>query len=232
MDNSHQEQHDPPTDPSKPQNGNEIKLLRDKDGNHTDQLSPSTPPLDDSIKTQGLAQEFTPDSEPAQEPGEARVESLFETYDRRSVSEIIATQNALKESQASEAAAVILDDAEPIVFDEQLEHAIIESNNPERSPRRIRVQTTSPLGQLFSPGAQFVYALIIITLLGGLIGLASTIHSPMLVLIAGIASPLLLPVCVWKWIRWLDSAPYYYRLLTSLGEDARNLLNIRLFWKQ
>lgn len=43
---------------------------------------------------------------------------------------------------------------------------------------------------------------------------------------------MLLPICIWKWIRWLDSTPYYYRLLTSLGEDARNLLSYRLLWKR
>ena len=88
------------------------------------------------------------------------------------------------------------------------------------------------MARLATPGAQFIYALVIIMLLSGLIGLAASTKSPELILTAGVATPMLLPICIWKWIRWLDSDPYYYRLLTSLGEDARNLLQYRLFWKR
>ncbi len=164
-------------------------------------------------------------------------ETLFENYRPRSISAILSAKQALRDSEAAEAAAIILDGVEPPEFDfeEQAyfpEH--IESHQPllGKTHAQIRVKPTTTVERLFSPGAQFIYALLIITALAGIIGLAATIESPTLVLIAGIASPMLLPICVWKWIRWLDSAPYYYRLLTSLGEDARELLGYRLLWKR
>ena len=164
---------------------------------------------------------------------------MFEVYEPRSVDSIVAQQRAIQESYAAEAAAIILEgvDQPDFVFEPNSDTLEVEEDtqlNPGRGHKpmhRIRVQRVSPMGRLVSPGAQFIYALLIITLLGGLIGLAATIESPQLVLVAGIASPILLPICAWKWIRWLDSTPYYCRLLTSLGEDARNLMNYRLLWK-
>ena len=44
---------------------------------------------------------------------------------------------------------------------------------------------------------------------------------------AGVVAP---PALIWfflRWKRWLAGAPYAYRLLTSLGEDADNLLEER-----
>ena len=164
-------------------------------------------------------------------------DSLFETYHPRSVSSIISQQQAVIESEAAEAAGIILEGVEPPEFDFPTNNRTPNQSSEHtqllgRTYGEIRVQRVTPVEQLFTPGAQFIYALLIISLLGGLIGLAATIESPALVLIAGISLPILLPICVWKWHRWLDSAPYYYRLLTSLGEDARNLLEHRLFSKR
>ena len=170
--------------------------------------------------------------------------SLFEHYEPRRpsiiVSQLVSQRRALRDSEAAEAAAIILDGVEPPEFDfdeqsAQIPYADLHGSTKTllgSKPVHIRVQRLSPMKRLVSPGAQFVYALLIISTLAGIIGLAATIESPTLVLIAGIASPLLLPICVWKWIRWLDSSPYYYRLLTSLGEDARNLMGYRLLWKK
>ena len=167
---------------------------------------------------------------------------LFENYEPRSIRKIVEQRNQLRDSEAAEAAAIILEDAEPLELDYESPEIRSDSNDPKAkqllyranidAQRRQQTQSTSLLRLLHSPGAQFVYALLIIAALGGIIGLAATIESPTLVLIAGIASPILLPICIWKWIRWLDSTPYYYRLLTSLGEDARNLLDYRLLWKR
>ncbi len=190
-----------------------------------------------------------PDAQPMPVDPQA-VESLFETYHPRSVPTIVAQQQALRESQAAEAAAVILEgiDRPEFTFPDGTEHTTGHTTGLQ-SGRRAK--HTPPLGQTFSesfghirtehlsltrrlitPGAQCIYSLITITLLGGFMGLAASINSPAMVLTAGIISPILLPICIWKWIRWLDSSPYYYRLLTSLGEDARNLLNHRLLWKR
>ncbi len=198
------------------------------------------------LTPEGLTQE----SIDAQASARPDSESLFEHYEPRTASIILSQKNerqkssiqAQLDSQAAEAAAIILDGVEPpeFTFDQDItHHQLLPTASQQRAgqhskqeAKAIRVQKTSLLDQLRSPGAQFVYALVIITLLAGLIGLAASTDSPLLVLIAGIASPMLLPICIWKWIRWLDSTPYYYRLLTSLGEDARNLLNYRLLWKR
>lgn len=163
-------------------------------------------------------------------------ESLFETYERRSIETIINQQRAHKDSQAAQAAKVILDGVILPSFEHDL-HETVEYENSEDqtgSPRtrRIRVQRMSAIGRLSTPGAQVVYILLTIAGLGGTFGLAASTQSPQLLLLAEIATPMLLPICVWRWFCWLDSSPYYYRLLTTLGEDARNLLDYRLLWKK
>lgn len=179
-------------------------------------------------------------------------DSLFEQYERRSLEEILAAQNAVRESEAAHAAAVILDGVETPTFDESHSEYVAPKeydrqaytppngetdnltkakfNYPQIHVQRLGLKKIRRLDWVLTPGAQFVYALLILTTLSGLIGLAASMQSPALILIAGIASPILLPICIWKWIRWLDSTPYYYRLMTSLGEDARNLMTSRLFF--
>lgn len=172
-------------------------------------------------------------------PERSNNDSLFEKYERRSLRTIIEEQRAYRDSQAAQAARVILDDAEIPEFDiydqDTADYEDFE-NSSSHAPRvlRLRVQTqrTSKLGTLVSPGAQIVYILLILATLGGTLGLALSTDSPHMLLLGGVATPMLLPLCVWRWIRWLDSSPYYYRLLTSLGEDARNLLEYRLLWKK
>lgn len=168
---------------------------------------------------------------------EQAVETLFENYEPRSVSTIISQQIAMRDSLAAEAAAIILHGVvSPNFIDSEEQIQIPDGHDNEELYgmrfRQIRVQKLRPVDRLLGPGAQLIYALIIVTLLGGLLGLAATLQTPMLVLLSGIMSPILIPICIWKWIRWLDSSPYYYRLLTSLGEDARNLLQYRLLWKR
>lgn len=168
-------------------------------------------------------------------------DSLFESYDRRSLKSIIQQQQAYRESHAAQAARTILHGAELPDFDPQEDDSIVieeyEESGDHREPervryRRIRVQRVSGLNRLASPGAQIVYVLLVVAALGGTLGLAFSTDSPHLLLVAGIATPMLLPICVWRWLCWLDSSPYYYRLLTTLGEDARNLLQYRLLWKK
>ncbi|MFG0244564.1 MAG: hypothetical protein ACF8MF_00750 [Phycisphaerales bacterium JB052] len=170
-------------------------------------------------------------------PSDDTAESLFEHYERRSLKTIIRQQQIYRESQAAIAAKVILDGA-VIPEIEDLEDQVVDypdyNDESDRQPRfhRIRVQRTHNVGRLTSPGAQIIYVLLTIAALGGTLGLAYSSDSPQLLLLAGIATPMLLPICVWRWFCWLDSAPYYYRLLTTLGEDARNLLEYRLLWKK
>ena len=61
----------------------------------------------------------------------------------------------------------------------------------------------------------------------GLLALAATIRTQAWYIAAGVIAP---PSLLWfffKWKKWLAGAPYAYRLLTSLGEDADNLLDER-----
>lgn len=175
------------------------------------------------------------------QPDPGSGESLFENYERRSLRSIIEQQRAYRESQAAQAARAILHGAvlpefTPYEHDsvviEEFEDAEEGSSPAQVHYRRIRVQRISKFGRLASPGAQVVYVLLVVAVLGGMLGLAFSTDSAHMLLIAGIATPMLLPICVWRWLCWLDSSPYYYRLLTTLGEDARNLLHYRLLWKK
>jgi hypothetical protein len=85
------------------------------------------------------------------------------------------------------------------------------------------------VGAAVGPGARFVYALVLVALNLGVMGLAASWQHPGVLLVTAmfaLASSILLWVF---WRSWLDGLPYAYRLLTSLGEDAENLLHWRLF---
>ena len=94
--------------------------------------------------------------------------------------------------------------------------------------QRRRTPRASFAKQAVSRGARFLYALILITVTLGMMGLALSWRNTEALIVAGIfaiASTILL----WAfWRSWLDGLPYAYRLLTSLGEDAENLLNWRV----
>jgi hypothetical protein len=93
--------------------------------------------------------------------------------------------------------------------------------------RRRPVRST--MGVSVGPGARFVYALMLMTGTLGVMGLALSWQDPRALAVAGIfaaAAGILLWVF---WRSWLGGFPYVYRLLTSLGEDAENLIHWRLF---
>ena len=82
---------------------------------------------------------------------------------------------------------------------------------------------------LVGPGARFVYALLLMASVLGVMGLALSWRNTEVLVVAGFfcaASGILLWVF---WRSWLNGLPYCYRLLTSLGEDAENLLHWRLW---
>ncbi|KAA0214552.1 MAG: hypothetical protein DYG94_10485 [Leptolyngbya sp. PLA3] len=86
-----------------------------------------------------------------------------------------------------------------------------------RDKQTIRKAVTSDGGQL------------ILAFLAGCIGLAVAIYAafiqtrPWIIAAAVIAPPALVYAFI-RWRLWLGHAPYLYRLLTSLGEDADDLL--------
>jgi len=81
--------------------------------------------------------------------------------------------------------------------------------------------------QLTSEGGQFVLGLLVMTGALGVAAWAIAYQSRESLIVAGVVAP---PALLWfflRWRKWLAGAPYAYRLLTSLGEDADNILDER-----
>ncbi|MEM9372998.1 MAG: hypothetical protein AAGA55_05080 [Planctomycetota bacterium] len=79
-----------------------------------------------------------------------------------------------------------------------------------------------------SSGAHFVYALIAFTVAIGVLGLALTWRDGRVLAASAVITPLSLTWFVIRLRAWLNRTPYWYRLLTSLGENADNLAQFRL----
>lgn len=97
-------------------------------------------------------------------------------------------------------------------------------DDPEAEVTRISDQRSVIKRRARSEGAQFVYGLLVLAGSLGAIALAVTIQTWPFIAVAAVAFPL---GAFWfrkSWRRWVGSAPYCYRLLTSLGEDAENVL--------
>jgi flagellar biosynthesis component FlhA len=96
-------------------------------------------------------------------------------------------------------------------------------DDPEADITRISDNRAAIKRQLKSEGAQFVYGLLMLAGALGSLALALTIQTIPFIAIACVACP----VGMWwfraRWKRWLGTAPYCYKLLTSLGEDAENV---------
>lgn len=97
-------------------------------------------------------------------------------------------------------------------------------DDPEANITRIADRRSMVKRQIRSEGAQFVYGLVVLAASLGAVALAATIQTWPFIAVAGVVFPI---GCVWfgkSWRRWVGAAPYMYRLLTSLGEDAENIL--------
>ncbi len=78
-----------------------------------------------------------------------------------------------------------------------------------------------------SEGGQFVIGLLVMAGALGVVAWAVAYQSTESLIVAGVVGP---PALLWfflRWRKWLAGAPYAYRLLTSLGEDADNILDER-----
>jgi hypothetical protein len=81
----------------------------------------------------------------------------------------------------------------------------------------------------FGPGTRFVTGLLLLTTSLGAAGLALSWQSRDALIVAGFFS-VATGVLFWVfWRSWLDGFPYVYRLMTSLGEDAENLVRWRMW---
>lgn len=97
-------------------------------------------------------------------------------------------------------------------------------NDPEAKISNIHDKRSLVRKQMLSAGGQFVMGIVMMFVCIGLIIMAIT--NPVLQYI--IPAAVFAPISFWymriRWRRWLGSAPYFYRLMTSLGEDAENIL--------
>lgn len=96
--------------------------------------------------------------------------------------------------------------------------------NVDSDPLTTSSQSKALSKQLKSDGALCIYGILALCVSLNLIALAATLQSANLIILACLISPFGIWVFFRNWNRWLGSAPYCYRLLTSLGENADNLL--------
>jgi len=95
-------------------------------------------------------------------------------------------------------------------------HAPTRIKAPHRRGRWIRI--------LKSDGFHVVFALLGLMLSLGFLALALTLASATFTLPTLVLSVVCVVWAALRWRLWLASAPYFYRLMSSLGEDAENLL--------
>lgn len=96
-------------------------------------------------------------------------------------------------------------------------------DDPEANVIRISDHRNAIKKQIKSEGAQFVYGLLILAFSLGSLALAATIRTMPYFIAAGVLCPIGFWMFRSRWKRWIGAAPYCYRLLTSLGEDAENV---------
>lgn len=97
-------------------------------------------------------------------------------------------------------------------------------DDPEAKVTRIADRRNVIKRRVKSEGAQFVYGLLVLAASLGAVALAATIQTLPFIIVAAVVFPI---GAFWfrsRWRRWLGAAPYMYRLMSSLGEDAENIL--------
>lgn len=98
-------------------------------------------------------------------------------------------------------------------------------DDPEADVLRTSDHRNSIKRQMRGVGAQFIYGVIILAVSLGALALAATIRTTPYLIAAGVICPIGFWMFHSRWRRWLGTAPYFYKLLTSLGEDAENVLD-------
>lgn len=116
------------------------------------------------------------------------------------------------------------EDEQPEIDPNDPEAIWILGNDPEANVTSVADRRTIVHKQILSSGGQFVMGIVMMFIAIGLVIMACT--NPVLQYI--VPAAIFAPIAFWymrvRWRRWLGSAPYCYRLLTSLGEDAENVL--------
>jgi len=117
------------------------------------------------------------------------------------------------------------DDVPEIEFDPDDPDSVwILGNDPEAKFSSVADRRNQIRRQMLSSGGQFVMGLLMMFLALGLTIMAITNPEEKYIIPAAIIAPISLWYMRARWRRWLGSAPYFYRLMSSLGEDAENIL--------
>ena len=118
------------------------------------------------------------------------------------------------------------EDAEPEPqFDPDDPDAVwVLGNDPEAKFSNVSDQRSLVRKQMLSAGGQFVMGILTMFIGLGLVIMAITNPTKMYIIPAAVVAPISFWYMRVRWHRWLGSAPYFYRLMTSLGEDAENIL--------
>lgn len=97
-------------------------------------------------------------------------------------------------------------------------------NDPEAKITSVADRRNLIHQQMLSTGGQFVAGLAMMFIAIGITIMAITNPVKIYIIPAAIITPISLWYMRVRWSRWLGSAPYFYRLMSSLGEDAENIL--------
>lgn len=97
-------------------------------------------------------------------------------------------------------------------------------NDPEAKISSVADRRNLIHKQMLSTGGQFVVGLIMMFVALGMTIMAITNPELKYIIPAAIITPISIFYMRARWQRWLGSAPYFYRLMSSLGEDAENIL--------
>lgn len=120
------------------------------------------------------------------------------------------------------------EDEEPeseMEFDPEDPDAVwILGNDPEAKFSNVADRRSLIRKQMLSTGGQFVVGLLMMFLAIGIAIMAITNPKLQFIIPAVIMAPISFFYMRTRWRRWLGSAPYFYRLMSSLGEDAENIL--------
>jgi len=97
-------------------------------------------------------------------------------------------------------------------------------NDPEAKFSSVADRRSLVRKQMLSAGGQFVMGIAMMFVGLGITILAITNPVKHYIIPAVIIAPISFWYMRARWRRWLGSAPYFYRLMSSLGEDAENIL--------
>lgn len=97
-------------------------------------------------------------------------------------------------------------------------------NDPEAKISSVADRRHVIRKQMLSAGGQFVMGVLMMFVAIGITIMAITNPRPVYIVPAAIITPISFFYMRARWQRWLGSAPYFYRLMSSLGEDAENIL--------